>query len=142
MRVKDKLRMIRPLRQELELLRQQERIMLLPSAIAYDGTKVKNTPKDKMFETAQATLSLNRLIQKKERELAFAQLEAMTMIYSLNQTEYRRLLILYYMDGNREKRWNEVAHAMGYSESRVKHMHGWALMEIEQKIKDSTQKHF
>lgn len=140
MRVKDLLKSVRPLRNELELLRQQERLILSPRAISYDGIRVQTSPQDRMFETVEALQKLSRLIQRKEEELAMRQLEAMTMIYSLNNSEYRKLLLLYYIDGDKQKRWNEVAELMGYSESRVKHLHGWALQELEKK--DSTQKHF
>lgn len=94
-----------------------------------------------MCETVEAIQDLSRLIRRKEEELAMIQLEAMTMIYSLDNPEYRMLLLLYYIDGDQQKRWNEVADVMGYSESRVKHLHGWALAEIERKIKDSTREH-
>ncbi len=130
------------MRHELELLRQQERLFLSPSAIIYDKIRVQTSPKDRMIETVEAIQQLSRLISRKEKELAERQQEAMVMIYSLDKPDYRRLLILYYMDGDRPKRWNEVANLMGYSESRVKHLHGWALAEIDKKLKDSTQKHF
>lgn len=141
MRVKDLMKSIRPLRNELKLLRQQERAMLSPQAITYDKIRVQTSPQDRMFETVEAIQKLGDLIQRKEKELAEMQLEAMTLIYSLDKTDYRKLMILYYIDGDKQKRWNEVADIMGYSESRVKHLHGWALAEIEQKIKDSTREH-
>lgn len=137
MTAKDLMRSIRPLRRELELLRQQERAMLSPQAITYDKVRVQTSPQDRMFETVEAIQKLGDLIQRKEKELAEMQLEAMTLIYSLDKTDYRQLLILYYIDGDESKIWNDVADAMGYSESRVKHLHGWALDEIERKIKDS-----
>lgn len=139
MGAKDLLKSVRSLRHELELLRQQERLMLLPKAVSYDGIKVRTSPQDQVFKTVEAIQKLDRLIQNKEEELAMTQLEAMAMIYSLSNPDYRRLLILYYIDGDRPKKWNEVAERMGYSESRVKHLHGWALQKLEKK--DSTQKH-
>lgn len=141
MRAKDLLKSIRPLRHELKLLRQQEQAMLSPQAITYDKIRVQTSPQDRMFETVEAIQRLTNLIRRKEKELAEMQLEAMTLIYSLDKTDYRKLLILYYIDGEKQKRWNEVADIMGYSESRVKHLHGWALAEIERKIKDSTREH-
>lgn len=140
MRAKELLRSVRPLRQELKLLRQQENLMFSPKAVSYDGIKVQTSPEDRMFETVEAIKRLGRLIQDKENELAMKQLEAMTMIYSLNNSDYRKLLLLYYIDGDKPKKWNEVAELMGYSESRVKHLHGWALQELDGKV--STQKHY
>ncbi len=140
MRAKELLRSVRPLRQELKLLRQQENLMFSPKAVSYDGIKVQTSPEDRMFETVEAIQRLGRLIQDKENELAMKQLEAMTMIYSLNNSDYRKLLLLYYIDGDKPKKWNEVAELMGYSESRVKHLHGWALQELDGKV--STQKHY
>ena len=139
MRAKELLKSVRPLRHELNLLRRQESLMLSPKTISYDGIRVQTSPKDCMFETVEAVQKLERLIQNKEKELAMTQLEAMVRIYSLSNPDYRRLLILYYIDGELPKKWNEVAEQMGYSESRVKHLHGWALQELEKK--DSTQKH-
>ena len=141
MRAKDLMKSIRPLREELMLLRQQEQAMLSLQAITYDRIRVQTSPQDRMFETVDAIQKLGDLILRKEKELAEMQLEAMTLIYSLDKTEYRKLLIIYYIDGDKQKRWNEVADIMGYSESRVKHLHGWALAEIERKIKDSTREH-
>ena len=138
MRAKTKLKMIRAKRRELELLRAQERLMLSPKAITYDGVRVQTSPQDHMFETVQAIQELSRFIERKLKDLAMDELEAMTMIYSLDNPEYRRVLLLYYMDGE-EKSWNEVAELMGYSESRVKHFHGWALAELDKK--DSTREH-
>ena len=142
MRAKDLMKSIRPLREELMLLRQQEQAMLSLQAITYDRIRVQTSPQDRMFETVDAIQKLGDLILRKEKELAEMQLEAMTLIYSLDKTEYRKLLIIYYIDGDKQKRWNEVADIMGYSESRVKHLHGWALAEIERKIKDSTREHY
>ena len=133
MSVKRLLRAVRPTRNELELLRQQESMMASLKAVSYDGTKVQTSLEDRMPETVDAIQRLGRLIQSKERELAMLNLEAMTMIYSLDNPEYRRLLILYYIDGDIQKSWSEVARQMGYSESRTKHLHGWALQEIENK---------
>ncbi len=138
MRAKTKLKMIRAKRRELELLRAQERLMLSPKAITYDGIRVQTSPQDHMFETVQAIQELSQFIERKLKDLAMDELEAMTMIYSLDNPEYRRVLLLYYMDGE-EKSWNEVAELMGYSESRVKHFHGWALAELDKK--DSTREH-
>ena len=141
MRAKDLLKSIRPLRHELKLLKQQEQMMLLPQAVIYDKIQVQTSPQDRMFKTVEEIKKLSFLIQIKEERLAKLQLEAMTLIYSLDKTDYRRILILYYIDGNKQKKWNEVADIMGYSESRVKHLHGWALAEIDRKIKDSTREH-
>lgn len=141
MSVKEKLKAIRPMRHELELLRQQERLMFSPPPIIYDKIRVQTSPQDRMFETVQAIQELSETIKRKEQKLAEMQLEAVTLIYSLEKAEHRKLLILYYLDGDRPKKWEEVAEIMGYSESRVKHMHGWALAEIERGIKDSTKKH-
>ena len=113
-------------------------------AVSYDGAKVQTSPEDRMPDTVDAIQRLGRLIQSKADDLARLSLEAME---SLDNPEYRRILILYYIDGNIQKSWSEVAHQMGYSESRAKHIHGWALQEIEnkrqhEKAHKSTKEHF
>lgn len=138
MRVKTKLKMVRAKRREIELLRARERQSLSPRAIAYDGVRVQTSPQDQMLETVESIQKLSLLIEGKLKDLAMDELEAMTMIYSLDNPEYRRVLLLYYIDGE-PKSWSEVAELMGYSESRVKHFHGWALAELERK--DSTRQH-
>lgn len=141
MKAKTLLKSIRPLRQELKLLQEQERYILSPRAITYDGVKVQTSPKDQMLETVELNQRLSKKIEKMEHQLAMRQLEAMTLIYSLDNYDYRKVLILYYLDGDRKKSWNEVAELIGYSESRVKHFHGWALDEIERQMKVSTREH-
>nr|WP_296440730.1 hypothetical protein [uncultured Acetatifactor sp.] len=147
MSAKELMRAVRPTRNELELLRQQEDLMASLKAVSYDGAKVQTSPEDRMPDTVDAIQRLGRLIQSKADDLARLSLEAMEMIYSLDNPEYRRILILYYIDGNIQKSWSEVAHQMGYSESRAKHIHGWALQEIEnkrqhEKAHKSTKEHF
>lgn len=112
--------------------------MLSPKGIAYDGIKVQTSPKDRMLETVEMIQELEDTIAEKKQELSMNYLQAFTLIYSLDNSDYRRLLILYYIDGDRPKEWNEVADIMGYSESRVKHFHGWALTEIEKRMDKSA----
>lgn len=138
MRAKALLKSIRSLRKEIELLQEEERLMLLPKGIAYDGIKVQTSPKDRMLKTVEMIQELEDTIAEKKQELSMNYLQAFTLIYSLDNSDYRRLLILYYIDGDRSKEWNEVADIMGYSESRVKHFHGWALMEIEKRMDKSA----
>lgn len=119
--------------------------MLSPKGIAYDGIKVQTSPTDRMLETVELIQELEQTIVEKKKELSMSYLQAITLIYSLDNSDYRRLLILYYIDGDRPKEWSEVADIMGYSESRVKHFHGWALTEIEKRMNksahDSTRPH-
>lgn len=138
MRAKTKLKRVRAKRREIELLRARERLLLSPRAIAYAGVRVQTSPQDQMLETVESIQKLSLFIEGELKNLAMDELEAMTMIYSLDNPEYRRVLLLYYIDGE-EKSWSEVAELMGYSESRVKHFHGWALAELERK--DSTRQH-
>jgi len=115
--------------------------MLSPKAIVYDKIRVQTSPEDRMLETVESIQELEREIEDKIHDLMLDQLTAFKMIYSLDSEVYRQVLLLYYMDGNKPKSWNEVADAMGYSESRVKHFHGWALSELEKKTAhESTQK--
>ena len=138
MRAKALLKSIRSLRKEIELLQQEERLMLSPKGIAYDGIKVQTSPTDRMLETFEMIQELEKTIEEKKHKLAMSYIQAITLIYSLDNSEYRQLLLLYYIDGDKQKDWNEVADIMGYSESRVKHFHGWALTEIEKRMEKSA----
>ena len=109
MRAKALLKSIRSLRKEIELLQQEERLMLSPKGIAYDGIKVQTSPKDRMLKTVEMIQELEDTIAEKKQELSMNYLQAFTLIYSLDNSDYRRLLILYYIDGDRSKEWNEVA---------------------------------
>ena len=89
--------------------------MLSPKGIAYDGIKVQTSTKDRMLKTVEMIQELEDTIAEKKQELSMNYLQAFTLIYSLDNSDYRRLLILYYIDGDRSKEWNEVADIMGYS---------------------------
>ena len=62
MRAKALLKSIRSLRKEIELLQQEERLMLSPKGIAYDGVKVQTSPKDRMLETVEMIQELEDTI--------------------------------------------------------------------------------
>ena len=141
MKAKTLLKSIRSLRSELKLLQKQEKYIFMPRAITYDGIKVQTSPEDRMLETIELSRKLSKKIERTEHQLAMRQLEAVSLIYSLDNPDYRKVLILYYLDGDKQRSWNEVAELVGYSESRVKHFHGWALAEIEKQMKVSTREH-
>lgn len=132
--IKTQLKSVRALRRELRLLQEQERALLSPGGITYGVGKVQASPRDRVFETMEKKQELAKMIEDIEYLLALRQLEAVALIYSLDNPDYRTVLILYYLDGDRPKSWMDVAELMDYSESRVKHFHGWALAELEKRM--------
>ena len=113
--------------------------MISPRGVSYGRTKVQSSLHDQTFETVEMVRKLAKKIGDIEYQLAMRQLEAVCLIYSLDNPDYRRVLILYYLDGHRQKNWNDVAELMDYSESRVKHFHGWALEELERAVRQQDQ---
>lgn len=136
--IKTMLKSVRSLRRELDLLREQERALLSPGGVTWGTEKVQTSPRDRVFETMEKRQKLAEIIEDTEYLLAMRQLEAVVLIYSLDNPDYRMVLILYYLDGDSHRSWNDVAERMDYSESRVKHFHGWALAELEKKMRTAS----
>lgn len=136
MTIKQYLRSIRNEQKELWILKEKKDAIyysLLPSGIRYDRDNVQKSPSDVMPDKIIRITELTGEIDKRIRTLERNKVEAMRLIYSLDDTRCRQILILYYLtqkERGRLMNWLDVAEMIGYSEDWVKHMHGKALLEL------------
>ena len=125
---------IRAKREELYVLkdaRDDIYYSLMPAGIRYDLDKVQTSPTDRMSETAgdlyEIQEKLNSMIDALNKDINLA----VNLIQQMPTPEYRQLLTLRYLGGDRKlATWENVAGDMGYSLDHVKgFLHGKAIAE-------------
>lgn len=128
------LKQVRAKRRELAILREsiaELRMMLMPSGIRYDKDKIQTSPKDKLSETVEKLVYLEKKYQKRIRCLSDDLAKVEELLEAMPTSEYREVLHLRYLAGRtKPMTWMEVAEKMGYSEDHVRgKLHGKALAE-------------
>lgn len=102
------------------------------SAFSYEPTGVRSTyrlsPVDRMLETAEKCEELSRKAQRKCEEIE-------SLIDSVENASFRRLLKYYYIDGLTLRL---ISYRMHLSYDRIRHMHLEALKKISFSDNDST----
>lgn len=135
------LKQIRVKRRELGILEntiKELRFMLMPSGIRYDLDKVQTSPEDRMSQTVDDLLTVERR-QKKQLDRLMSDLaKAEKLIESMPTPEYRELIRLRYISGGlKPMTWEQIAEQMGYSSDHVRgKLHGKAIIEARQVWKD------
>ena len=118
------LKRIRTARRELSELRKtmvERRLMLLPSGIRYDKERVQTSPGDRLHETADHLLDLERVEQEQIERLTADILLAEQLIAGMKKAEHRELIRLRYLSGeNKPLTWEQIAKRMGYDEDHVR----------------------
>lgn len=92
--------------------------------IRVDGTKSYEAPFVKWIEKKD---EVDRKIQDLEEKLAKLKTEILTVIDSLENEDYKNILIMRYLD---TLTWEEIANKMFYSEKTVRRWHAMALEKI------------
>lgn len=107
--------------------------MVTGKAITYDKDKIQSsTIGDKLERTLAEVADLDREITNDIRKLSEMQLKAVKYISSLSKPEYIAILTDYYLSGYT---WERVADNVGYSKRQVLRYHGYALEELQKKIR-------
>lgn len=137
MKAKEYLKSIRNEQKELVNLKAQKDSVyfsLLPSGIRYDRDRIQISPEDifpdKVIRMTELTKEIDSHINYLERNKT----KALRMIRKIENSKHRQVLILYYLTLNMDglpMSWIDVAELMGYSEDRVKHIHGDALISFD-----------
>lgn len=146
MTVKKYLRSIRDEQRELWILQEKRDELyfsLLPSGIRYDKDNIQVTSENAFPDKVIKMAELSNKIDKRIEELTIRKTDAMDMIGRLNNSNYRQVLMLYYIPDDRNKKmmsWLDVAEKLGYSEDWVWHMHGYALKELSEFYIDRSDK--
>lgn len=133
MSAKECLRKIRAERLEIEQLSEQIeelKYSLLPSGIQYDKIKVQTSPDDMMIRIAAEIDTYERQIRQHLEKMIARQNMAIKFVGALEKSEYRQVLILYYLSATRLT-WPQVASMMQFSEQRIYQLHNEAMAELE-----------
>ena len=136
--VKSFLQSIRSERLEIEYLSnlvEELRTSLLPSAIRYDKVSVQtSSDPDPMTDIISKIDKYEQKIRKNLEALISRYNEATELVMSLDKTEHRQVLYLYYLSQTRLT-WFNVAEKMDYSEQRIYQLHNEAI-DILQRIEN------
>ena len=110
------------------------RASLLPAAIRYKSVDVQTSGSgDQIGNVMPEVAELDGAIRERIATLAEHQYKAQCIINGLDDTRYRQLLTLYYLDA-RLLTWEQVADIMAYELGSIYNLHGDALAAAE-KIK-------
>lgn len=128
---KTQLKEVRKLNKEIESLkRNRERLFysVLGTSTKLNDIKVQSSiGGDKFGDTVAGLADLDKQILDSIDHLIRLQAQALDEINKLSKSEYRTILIEYYLNGCD---WEEVASAVGYSVQHTLKLHGEALEEI------------
>lgn len=147
---KDFFRQIRKEQAEVEHLQSliaKTRMSLLPKGIRYDTDKVQTSPSDPMTETAAIIADYNRQLNESLAKLVERKIRAEQLIMSLDNTDERDILRLYYMEtqeiSDSSERalysWEQVAAEKYMNKRWVLKLHGRALIHLL--TKEDTKRH-
>ncbi len=103
---------------------------LLPSGIRYDTLKVQTSPDDQMARVMAEVDEYERQIREHLQKLIERQNIAFAHIGALERSDFRQVLTLYYLTGERLT-WHQVADKMDLSEQRIYQLHNEAIEELE-----------
>lgn len=137
--VKTYLQSIRSARMEIDYLSdkvEELRTSLLPSGIRYDKINVQTSPDgDQMTDIFCKIENYEGKIKELLQVLLDDYNGAAEMIMTLEKSEHRQVLWIYYLDKDRPK-WPEVARRMQYSEQRIYQLHNDAITILERAARE------
>ena len=121
--------------ERLEVVQLQETVdeliySLMPSGIRYDTLKVQTSPDDQMARVMAEVDEYERQIREHLQKLIERQNIAFAHIGALERSDFRQVLTLYYLTGERLT-WHQVADKMDLSEQRIYQLHNEAIEELE-----------
>lgn len=132
--VKDYLRSVRNLNKEIEAKKKHREslyYLVTGSSIKIKTVNVQESaPDDKLAAVMAEVDELDRKISDDIIKLTAKQAKALEMINSVSKSEYRSLLIHYYLNAYS---WDKTASMLGYSIQHIFRMHGEALRELDEK---------
>jgi hypothetical protein len=131
----------------LEALISKTRLSLLPQGFRYDTDKVQTSPADPITEKAAIIADYTRQLNESLSKLVKRKIEAEQLIMSLDNTDERDIMRLYYMEtqeaSNTKERvsysWDQVASEKYMNKRWVLKLHGRALVHLQ--TKEDTKRH-
>lgn len=141
MNIKGFLQAIRTEQTELEILESKKYDIVSVPGMRYDTDKVQTSNNTDLSDIALKLLDFDHKYEKRMIGLLKRKTDAMELINSLEDSTQRTVLIIYYLDrkkipGSKYTRpytWFEVAQILNYSVDRVKHLHGYALQNLQKR---------
>lgn len=132
--IKQFLKQCRQELRELQIMTERAewlRASLLPAAIRYKTVDVQTSGTgDQIGNVMPEVAELDDAIQSQIATLAMHQTRAQYIINGLDDTRFRQLLTLYYLD-SRLLTWEQVADQMSYEMGSIYNLHGEALAAAE-----------
>lgn len=121
-------RMIRTKEDQIRELRES---LLFLRAIDYDRDRVQTSPKDSLPDQVGKLVELENEYKRTVEAYQRKKDEILKMIASLDNPLYEHVLILRYVNGCGLE---EIADDLTHDYSYIRHVHGWALLEIQKKL--------
>ena len=135
MKAKDYLGQIRKLKRLIRCKEEQitelRESLLFLSAITYDRDKVQTSPGDTLPDQVGKLVELENEYKRTVEAYQRKKDEILKMIASLDNPLYEHVLILRYVNGCGLE---EIADDLTHDYSYIRHVHGWALLEIQKKL--------
>ena len=123
--------------ENLETEAEELESMAMGITIIAEGDRVQiSGKKDRMAELAAKAADIRIDIMGKRTEALEAMHRVSRLIAGVGNDRYRKLLHMRYIKGST---WEEIAVAMHYSIKHIYKLHGWALREIRNKLKEETK---
>ena len=107
---------------------QQLRALAQSTSATLDGMPRGNGDKDRLGNVVAAIVDFSREIARDTALLIERQRDIQALIARVQDTDYRTVLELYYLNG---WRWHEVALRMNYSSRHIFRLHEEALRAVE-----------
>ena len=132
--IKAKLKRYRFIAGEIsDLLDERERLRSLAEKItpSLSFAPVHGANTDKMAPVVANLIEVERYIEKRNKELLRARMEAEKLIDSLSDERHRAVLKSYYFS---RRSWEECCVAVGYEWAQIHRIHSGALYELRKMI--------
>lgn len=100
-------------------------------AIDYSKDKIQVSPTNKVEDLIIKAIEKENKLSKTKEKYINELVKITTQLTSLERAEYSELLYKRYIEF---KSLEEIAVEMNYSYDRIRHMHGWALMDFHKQF--------
>ena len=142
MKAWDLLSEVRKESREIAILRNKHewlRLSLIPGAQMFKTGRIQAMPEDRMGDTVAEIDRLERRIYKQIGILTHKQNKCLEYISRIDDSDQRKVLMLYYLPDERLLSLEEVAAQIGYSRSRVKQIRREGVSAIQKMIDTKKQ---
>lgn len=129
------------IRREIELLHEERNkvySVITSSTVRLKADKVQASRRDTATENMAKYADYGREIDGKLAQLAAVKTEIVDVIYKLDDSVQRQILLMRYIQG---RSWSEIAGAVGYERRYVFKIYAKALKKIDDILEKDTKRH-